>query len=75
MNSDSGCVIDYIGIGYFMAIWIICPVIAHVDYGCIFYYSPYLPWIWMAVEAPSQLIFPTASSYAAYQQYNESSVD
>ncbi|KAI9597807.1 hypothetical protein BDF19DRAFT_420684 [Syncephalis fuscata] len=37
--------------------------------GCTFYYPYYLPWIWMGIEAPSQLMFTTIFAYVAHQQY------
>ncbi|KAI8050938.1 hypothetical protein BDF22DRAFT_694085 [Syncephalis plumigaleata] len=53
----------------FIFTWRFCPVISHVDYGCTFYYPPYLPWIWVGVEAPSYIMFSSIFSYVAYKQY------
>ncbi|KAI9595144.1 hypothetical protein BDF19DRAFT_422829 [Syncephalis fuscata] len=40
-------------VAIFIVTWRVCPVAYHPDRGCTFYYPPYLPWVWMGVEAPS----------------------
>ncbi|KAI8050922.1 hypothetical protein BDF22DRAFT_745115 [Syncephalis plumigaleata] len=53
----------------FVFTWWFCPIVCHIDYGCTFYYPRYLPWIWIGVEAPSQIMFSMVFSYTAYKQY------
>ncbi|KAI8050942.1 hypothetical protein BDF22DRAFT_114314 [Syncephalis plumigaleata] len=56
-------------ISIFILTWEICPVTYDVNRGCTFYYPYYLPLIWMAVEAPSCVMFSLIFSYVAYKQY------